>query len=285
MRFFKIISLMLFAVILNGCTEYGEKRIVKLITIDKDNIAVYYYDYSQEKTAYLKEERENNGIENTIVQLLSENQYDLKLCKYAVCDKETVTDGISSVYKGLMHSKFSPDIVIIAGDTSADYEKYIEMEDKNYPVYTCFSKDNLITGVVETADSTDKNIIIDSVLYKTLEREQSFVFDILNNNVNKGIYSFLKDGNNLSANLEQLSAYYYVKDGVLNICISAELKSYKGMPSDEKNKQLFIKLLEDSIKLNAKELIEDKKLAENLNLLWYRNIEDFNTVNIEADIR
>ena len=40
--------IVLFIMLFTGCSEYGEKRLVKLVTVDKENISVFYYDYSAE---------------------------------------------------------------------------------------------------------------------------------------------------------------------------------------------------------------------------------------------
>jgi len=280
----KILILFMVCVFFSGCEEYGEKRIVKLITVDGDNISLYYYDYSQDKPTYLKEEKKNNGIKNTLVELLSENEYDLKLCKYAVCDTEVVMEETDIVYKTLIDAKFSPDICILEGDTKTDGEKYIEQKNKNYPVYSYKVSDAGITGVVEKADENIKNIIINSRNYKTLGREESFVFDLLGNNVKNGTYVFEHKENIMSAVLERISTFCYEDNNILNITLSAELKSYKGMAAGKDNKEDFIGILQNNLHNKAEEILQDKYIKDSFSLLWYKKAENFDAIKINIEI-
>ncbi len=285
MKKIRLLLVLMLCIIFSGCREYGEKRIVKLITVDKDNISLYYYDYSQEKPTYLIEEKKNSGIENTIVDLLSENEYDLKLCKYAVCDADIISEEADLVYKALIETKFSPDICILEGDTKSDGEKYIEQKDKYYPIYSYKVSNDKITGVVEKADENIKNVIIDSRFYKTLESEESFVFDVLNNNVKKGIYTFEYKDDKMSAVMENISTYYCADNNILDISIYANLKSYKGMASGKEKKRIFADILQENLKRNAENILKDKQIAEGFDLLWYRKVENFDEIKINVKIK
>ena len=160
MKKYSVLIICLICLALSGCREYGEKRIVKLITIDANNISLHYYDHSAAKPAYLVEKGENKGIENTLTELLSQNEYDLKLCKYAVCDSNTVLYKAGELYDALIKTKFSPDIIIIQGDTTTESEKVVNISGKNYPIYNYYAENGRITGIIENLEDTQKNIII-----------------------------------------------------------------------------------------------------------------------------
>lgn len=279
----KLILLLMLCLAFTGCRQYGEKRIVKLVTVDRDYISLYYYDYSQEKPSYLKAEKANSGIENTLVELLNESRYDLKLCKYAICDGETVRYGMQSLYTALMDARFSPDIIVAEGDTTQDAEKYIDSDQKKYPLYSCKAAEG-ITAVVENYDLGIKNMVVNSQLYTTLGTEQSVVFDMLTANIKSGSYSFKSNDSSFSAVLEGISVFYSVENGKLNINICASLKSYKGMAADKQSKAEFVDLLQKSIEKNALQLINDKTLAESFDLLWYGKVKPFDSVAINVKI-
>lgn len=284
MKKLSIVIVFLAAICMTGCKEYGEKRIVTLLLADKEKIAVYYYDFSAEKPTYLKEEKVNNGIKNTLIELLAENDYDLKLCKYAVVSEDVIKNDINELFFALTDARFAPDIVILQGDTEADAEKYMELEKDNYPIYDYNFDNGLIDAAVEMADSDEKNIIIDNNLYKKINDRQSFVLDMLCNKVKGGEYIFQQGNKNLSANLDRINTYYSVKNGVLKISITAVVKSYKGLPSDKKYKQQLSDLLKTDIKSNAESLLKDSLIAENLNLLWFRQVKEFSKIKVETNI-
>ena len=49
MKAVKLIFLCVCLTVLSGCGDYGEKRIVKLITISDEEIVAYCYDFEQDK--------------------------------------------------------------------------------------------------------------------------------------------------------------------------------------------------------------------------------------------
>lgn len=272
------------AVLMTGCKEFGEKRIVTLLLADREKISVYYYDFSAENPTYLKEEKENNGIKNTLTELLSENDYDLKLCKYAVVSEDIIKNNINELFFALTDTRFAPDIVILQGDTQADAEKYMELKKDNYPIYNYNFDNGLIDAIVETADGGEKNVIVDNSLYKKLDEQQAFVLDMLCNKVKNGEYIFEYENENLSANLDMINTYYSVSNNVLKISINAVIKNYKGLPADKKYKQQISELLKSDIKSNAEILMKDSFIAENLNLLWFKDVKEFNKIKIEVNV-
>lgn len=281
---FKIVLLLSMIFLLTGCREYGEKRIVKLITIDEEKISLYYYDYSEEEPSYIVKEKENNGIENTVTELLSEADYDLKLCKYAVCNEYIVENEAEKVFFALTNAKFSPDIAVLEGDTGAGAEKYITMENTGYPVYNFQIKDDKITGIIENADNGKKNIIMESEFYKELDEKHSILADILSGSIKRCIYVFENENKMLSANLENISLHGYVENECLNINITAWLKSYKGMSADKEEKKKIAELLRNDMKNNIQEILEDKQIVKVLNVLWYEKLYSFDEIKTEVDI-
>lgn len=283
----KKISVVIFCIVcivLSGCREYGEKRIVKLITVDGDNISLHYYNYSADKPSYLVEKGENKGIENTLTELLSQNEYDLKLCKYAVCDTNIMLYKADELYDALIKTKFSPDIIILQGDTTAETENIINTSDKNYPIYNYYADSGKITGIIENLDNTEKNIIIDSTYYKTLDERQSFILDVLSNTVRKGRFTFEKSGKLFSADVEGINTFYSVNDNTLNINISAVLKSFKGMSAGEESKNEMKKMLREEWTREVELLLEDEKITDKFNILWYGKIENFNSLKVNIGI-
>ena len=286
MKNIKLVLVLIAFVMFYGCIGSGEhatEKIVKLVTIDDENITIYCYDYSEEKPSYKKEQTKNNGIENTLIEILSRDKYNLKLCRYVVCDENIVDNEINSVFSALIESKFSPDISVIKGNVN-DGEKYIETINDLYPIYSYDVTDNKINGVVKDADTGENGIIVDSSLYKILNKEQSFIFDILKGNIKNGIYLFKKDDKNFMAELERISVYNTVVNGVLNVNIFVNVKSYKGMTADVAGKKEFEIYLENSIKENAERIYNDKVIAEEFNLLWYSKIDEFNNIKINVCI-
>ena len=268
-------------VILLGFREYSEKQIVKLVTIDDNNITMYCYDYSKEEPSYTKYTMKNNGTENTLAELLSQRQYNLKLCRYVVCDEIVIDNDINDVFSALIQSKFSPDIAVIKGDTN-ESEKYIDNINDLYPLYGYKIVDDKIYGVVRDADEGVNNIIADSMLYTTLDKEHSFVFDILAGHIKNGIYTFKKDNKIYTAELERMSVYNTVVNDILNVNITANLKSYKGMPAGKVAKKEFETYLCESIKHNAADIYNDKIIADVFNLDWYRKVEKYTDVKINV---
>ena len=286
MKKIKLILALIAFVVFYGCignSGHGDSRIVKLVTIDDENITIYCYDYSEEKPSYTKVQMKNSGVENTIAEILSQNRYNLKLCRYVVCGENIVDNDINSVFSALIESKFSPDIAIINGDVN-DGEKYIEEVNDLYPIYSYKLADNKINGVVRNADTAENKIIVDSSLYKTMDKEQSFVFDILNGNIKNGIYLFEKDNKNYVAEMERISVYNTVVDNVLKVNIFADLKSYKGMTADAYSKKEFSKYLENNIKENGERIYNDEVIVAKFNLLWYSKIENFADIEINVCI-
>ena len=284
MKKIEILVVAFICLIFTGCKEYGEKRIVNIITADSDKIAVYYYDFSGEEPAYLKEEKDNNGIKNTLVQILSEADYDLKLCRYAVVSGEIISDNINELYFALTDSRFAPDIIIVEGETNVAPEEYEKNDKYAYPLYNYSVNDNTITCVVEKADNNEKNIIIEGGFYKQLDEQQSFAFDILNRTKKQGTYKFEKNGEVFSAELKNINAFNYVKDNMLYITLTAVMESYKGMPAGEKDKKIFENLLEKDIYKNITELLEDKMLTDKFNLMLYDDSKDYKNINLNINI-
>lgn len=285
MKIIKSATVILLSVlILCGCSSYGEKRIVKLITIDRDSVKLHYYDYSKDDPSFLVEEKHNSGVENTLVELLSEAEYDLKLCQYAVCSSDMVKNSTAEIYSALINTKFSPDITIIVGDTADKAETYTKMKTGDYPLYTYKEDYKGITGVVENYDKKEKEIIISSRYYKTLDDRSSFVFDVLSGNIKNGVYAFERNGENISVTLENIMVFHSAEKDMLKINITARLKSYKGLPADEINKSKAALYAQADIAATARALTDDAYLAENLNLLWYGKTANFDGVKINVKI-
>ena len=224
MKKYKLMIVLISLLIFTGCNEYGEKRIVKLVTINEENITLYYYDYSKEKPSYLTESMVNIGIENTLTELLSTAEYDTKLCEYAVCSEDIIENNMTELFKGLMNSKFSPGIVIVEGDVTGNDENYIELEKKNYPLYTAYVTNEDITLIVENAESNNKKIIIDGVVYKTLYEQESFLLDLLQGKIKRGTYNFETAGKKYAVRLENIKLRHSFNGNTLNLKIDAVLK-------------------------------------------------------------
>lgn len=282
MKTIKILIIAVLCAFFVGCKEYGEKRIVNFITLDKDSIALYYYNFNKEDK-FLKEERENTGIKNTLIQMLSENQYDLKLCRYAIITSD-ITNDINELFFALTDSRFAPDIIILEGETNLDAEEYIKADNTSYPLYNYKINNNLISCVIEKFNENEKNIVINNKVYKKLYEQQSAVFDILDKSEKHLTYVFESDGKKISAELDNINTFYYIKANTVGINITATMKSYKGMAAGEGEKRLVKELLEKDIKQNVIELISDKTIAETFNLLWYSNIENIESFNINVNI-
>ncbi|MBQ7816771.1 MAG: hypothetical protein IJ339_05410 [Oscillospiraceae bacterium] len=284
MKKIKVFILFITVFLLTGCKEYGEKRIVTLMTADSENVAVYYYDFSSDEPSYLKEERENNGIENALIDILSKADYNLKLCKYAVVSKDIVESRINEVFFAVTDARFATDIAVIEGDTEKPAEFYTKIEKSNYPLYTYKVRDNNITGIVEKADENEKHIIYNNSLYKTIDPKQSFVIDMLTESIDRGIYVFENNTQQLAAYMENISSFYSEKDDNLHINISAVLKSYKGMPAGDKERQQFVELLKKSIKKETENILEDDIIVQSCDLLWYSKVEKFENVTVNIKI-
>ncbi|MBR2028899.1 MAG: hypothetical protein IKA10_07950 [Oscillospiraceae bacterium] len=284
MKKVKLITVAVVCLLFTGCKEYGEKRIVNFVTADSDKIAVYYYDFSKEEPGYIREEKENKGIKDTLVQILSEEDYNLKLCKYAVVSKDITGDSINELFFGLTDCRFAPDIIILEGETNLDPEEYEKADRYAYPLYNYKVKETLVTGTVEKLNGNEKNIIIAGKLYKQLDGRQSFVFDILNRTKKQGIYVFENKGEILSAELEAINCYQFIKNNALNINITAVMKSYKGMPSEKQYKKTVEVLLEKDICKNIEDLISDEQITENFDLLWKVKNVDYDKITINVNI-
>ena len=284
MKKIEILVIAFICLVFTGCKEYGEKRIVNIITADRDKIAVYYYDFSGEAPAYLKEEKDNNGIKNTLVQILSESDYDLKLCRYAVVSSEIIRNNINELFFSLTDCRFAPDIIIVEGETEISPEEYEKNDKHTYPLYNYSVNDNMITCVVEKADNNEKNIIIEGGLYKQLDEQQSFAFDILSRTKKQGIYKFEKNGEVFSAELKNINTFNYIKNNTLYINVTAFMKSYKGMPAGEEAKKILETMIEKDIYKNIAELLEDKILTEKFNLMLYGDLENYKDINVNINI-
>ena len=285
MKKYKIAIVLIMLLMFTGCNEYGEKRIVKLLTINEENITLYYYDYSKDKPVYLTETMVNTGIENTLTDLLSIAEYDLKLCEYAVCSEDVIENNMTELFEGLINSKFSPCIVVVEGKITGDDEKYIDIEKKNYPLYTAHMTEAGVTSIVENADNYEKKIITDGVLYKTLYQQESFVLDVLGGKIKQGTYIFESAGKKYAVKLENIKLNYSFDGNNLNLKIDAVLKSYKGLSSNKEDKKLISEMAERSIKKNADNIFNDALLTDKFKLLWYKAINDVNQINVSVNIK
>ena len=280
----KILIVVAIVIMLSGCKDYGEKRIVKLLTVDQSKVSIYYYDYSKEEVDYLKEEREYTDIGNVLTDILSEEDYELKLCQYVVVEKEVIHNKLNELFFSLTNSKFSPDIAIIETENPEDIKKYIDLKQRNYPIYTYCIDGNTISGVIENPDTMEKDIIISDNVYKILTPQQSFIFDIINKKINKGIYFFENEGKKYSINFDNLDVYCYVKDDILYMNFSGNIKNYKGAPSGDKDKKKLIELAQKNIQEVVSSIISDDIIAEKFNILWYRQVDYFDSIIININI-
>ncbi|MBE6887382.1 MAG: hypothetical protein E7484_03060 [Ruminococcaceae bacterium] len=281
MKFFKLIILSA-VLLLTACSDYGEKRIVKLVTVNKENISFYYYDFKAEKPSFVIEQKQNTGIENTMTDILSENDYNLKLCSFVVCDKAVVEDNIGELVSALFNSRFSPDVSVVAGNTEEDCEKYTYMQNGKYPLHSYNMSKEALNGVVENAETHEKYVIYNSKTVRTLDDRKSFAVDAAGNAVTKGVYTFDNQGKTLTANLENINTFYSTENGMVNVTLSAILKNYKGMPANKESKQQFINLLEYNLDKDIRDIYEDSILTECLNLDWFRKA--YNTDKIKVNI-
>lgn len=284
MKAVKLVFLCVCLTVLCGCGDYGEKRIVKLITISDEEIAAYCYDFEQNKPTYTAYKSDNNGIGQTLTEMFSDGDYTLKLCQSVIVEEKIIDNSMQQLVYALTDNRLSPDACIMLGNTDEECEKYIGGKIGNYPIYSYKMQDKNICGVVENADTKEKALIVDSQKYTVLSPDESAVFDILSGIDGKVDYCFDADGVKLLANLENVSLFYYIDDDILNITISALLKSYKGMPAGKDEKQQFIKLIQQSINNNAVKLLKDRVVAENYDLLWYKNVKKFDKIMVNVNI-
>lgn len=268
-----------------GCKEYGEKRIVKLITIDKEQITLYYYDYTSDTPSYLKESIVNTGIENSITELLYTAEYDLKLCEYAVCDSYIIQNSVPELFYGLINSKFSPNIKIIEGDLSDNNEKYINLKNIYFPVYSYYINDNKINAVIDNAESKEKNIIINNSYYKKISEEESFLLDILLADIKEGFYNFKSGEKNYSAELENIDVICSNKNNMAYVNINAVLKSYKGLSSGKEEKSLMTDIIKNSIENNMYNILADQVMTDNLNLSWFKKLYNTEAIKVTVNIK
>ena len=278
------VLVLLVCILFTGCREYGEKRIVSTVVVDNDKVLLYYYDFSQENPVFLKEEKQNTGIENTLTDLLSHNDYNLKLCKYAVVSEDIVDGRINEMFYALTDNRFATDVVIIEGDTGLSAEDYEKINKKDYPVYNYRVKNNSINAVVEKMSSEEKKIIIENKTYRELDSSQSFVFDVITNVSDGGNYIIKHNEKTIAAELEKPDTFFHIKNNILYMNITAVLKSYKGVPADIYNKEWVRSLLEKDMYYQVKNLIEDKIITENFDLIWYGKVGSFNDIKIEVNI-
>lgn len=281
----KIFAVLMLIMLLAGCGEYTDKRIVKLVTVDNKKVSIYYYDFSQENPSYLIEQADNNGIQDTFTQLLSEADYDLKLCRFVICEKSVITDNIAEMFYAVVNSGFSPDTAIMEGDTGEKTEDYIEDLKSDYPLYSYYVDNNKITGIVENTENKERHLIVDNKLYKTLSERQSFVFDVMCKTVNKGSYTFEKDDKLLTAVLENTDVYYTDNNGVMQINIVSVLKSYKGITANKNNKTAMTELLKTNMEKDIMYLYNDTVLAEKFKLNWYKNISGAESIKVNITIK
>lgn len=284
MKKIKTAIVLLLLLFLCGCKEYGEKRIVKLVIIDNENVSLYCYDYSSDKIDYVIEKSPNTGIENTLSQMLSENEYNLKLCKYVVCSDEIIKNFLPEVVDSIINLKFSTDVSIINGNTTENSINYIELNDSRYPVYSYDIAENGINGIVENIDEKTKYIISEDEYIKTLPSNQSVAADIITNMINEGIYVFEFSGKTFSAYLENISTFYTADSDTLNLNITAVLKSYKGLPSNKTDKEYMIKLIKDNLNKDIYNLYADEKVVKTLKLDWVDKIYSTDSIQINISV-
>ena len=276
--------LLLVCCMLTGCREYGEKRIVSTVVADKEAVAVYYYDFTGDKPDYQKEERYNQGLKSTLTEILSQNDYSLKLCRYAVVSEDIIAEGVDKIFYALTDNRFALDMVIIEGDTGLDAEEYEKIDKNGYPIYN-YSFSNIgVDAVIENMSSDEKKLIVENKVYRQLNPSQSFVFDIVNNTENDGIYTIISDKTTIMAQLDKINTFYCIQNAELNINITAILKSYKGMPSDRKTKEYVCSQLEKDIEYQTKTLLEDKIITDRFDLLWYRQAGKYEDVKINVNV-
>ena len=284
MKIIKILIVAAVCLVFTGCKEYGEKRIVNLITVNSDKIAVYYYDFSKEEVTYLKEEKVNTGIKNTLVSMLSEADYDLKLCRYAVVSDEIIHNKIKELYFALTDNRFAPDIIILEGKTNLEPEEYKKTDEYAYPLYNYSVKNNMISCAVEKLDNNEKSIVIDNSFYRLLNRQQSFAFDILSRTKKQGTYVWENNETELSAELDKINTFYSVENRTLYINITAVIKSYKGMQAGSEYKKIIKDLIEKDICNNVTEMLEDKIMTNKFNLLLYEKSEHYDKINVNVNV-
>ena len=98
------------------------------------------------------------------------------------------------------------------------------------------------------------------------------------------MYVIENNGEIYSAELENINRCYSVTKDTLCINITATMKSYKGAPSNVTDKERIEKLVEADIKKNAGELLRDKTITENFNLLLNEKTDDFKKIEIDVNI-
>ena len=99
----------------------------------------------------------------------------------------------------------------------------------------------------QIGDNNIKNVISDSKLHTILTQQQSFAFDIIKNNIDKGTYVFEHNGVQLSANLENITVFCTVKNDTAQIKVDAMLKSFKGAIISVSHDRKYIEEVADKV--------------------------------------
>lgn len=289
MKKINLIFLLILLLSLTGCKEYGEKRIVKMLTITQQEISVIYYNYSTHEVQYDKVSKENAGIQNTIVDILKNDRYDLKLCQYCIVDEAIAKEQLTEVFSALNNSKFSPDINLVCTDNFINIEKYLQQTLIKNPIYNFDYRSNTINATLPLKKSENSKIIIsDGKKNKIINETQYTILDILTNQSNSYRYNFYEKNQALSADLENATTSYGVKNNTLCIDIFARLVAYRGMSSGDKIKNDFLQILKKSIDSQVRGIYKQEILTDQYNLFWYNQVKPFSkekeikiTINIK----
>jgi hypothetical protein len=59
---------------------------------------------------------------------LSEDDYDLKLCRFAVVNSDIADNSMNELFFALTDNRFAPDIIILEGDTNIEAEEYQKID-------------------------------------------------------------------------------------------------------------------------------------------------------------
>lgn len=282
MKKFRVIYILLLLIqmliFLTGCKEYGEKRIVKMLSITEDEISMLVYNYAGEKVQYDTISKKNDGIQNTIIDILKKEKFDLKLCQYCFIDEATADNKAKEVFLALNSAKFSPDINLVATNDFEDMERHLGEDLIKNPIYNFTYDKGEINGTIPLENATKSEIIIkNSKKQIVINETQLVLLNILTNKTSKHRYNFFYGGQSYSADLENATTSYGAQNNTLDVEIFTRLVSYKGMSVGQKEKREFETIMRQSMEEEAEKIFKNTDLTEEYNLFWYNNVKSIAT--------
>ncbi|MEG0019797.1 MAG: hypothetical protein RR728_04545, partial [Oscillospiraceae bacterium] len=256
------------------------------LTVSEKEISVMCYSYGADKVQYDKLAQKNEGLQNSVVELLKDGSFDLKLCQYCIVDSYVAKYQIQELFSALNNAKFSPDINVVAADNFEAIEEYLDGNEVKNPIYNWQLNSKGISAKMPIIGKENAEIVmLNSCFYTTIKENQAYFIRTITNMPSKGSYNFNYGDKIFSAVLEDANTYYSVKNNVLTVKLMAKLATYRGMTSGKNNREEFIQLAQQTIKREIEAIYEDDGLVEQYNLFWYKKVKEFDTEKgIDVDV-